>query len=55
MNADWGKIDLSVNFSAKGRNFIKEEVELLVPDLIIAMNFNGKNCSENHNFAAFVF
>jgi hypothetical protein len=40
VNADWAKIDFAVDFSTKNRNFIREEVELLAPDLIIAMNLN---------------
>lgn len=40
VNADWAMIDFAVDFSTKNRNFIREEVELLAPDLIIAMNLN---------------
>ncbi|MGN0889609.1 MAG: hypothetical protein ACI4UY_12100, partial [Kiritimatiellia bacterium] len=53
VNADWDKIDLSVNFSTKGRNFIKEEVELLAPDLIIAMNFNENPLGRDYYKAVF--
>ena len=53
VNADWGKIDLSVNFSTRGRNFIKEEVELLDPDLIIAMNLNENPLGRDYYKAAF--
>lgn len=41
VNADWNKIDFAVNFSTDRRNFLKEEMELLSPDLIIAMNLNA--------------
>lgn len=40
VNADWDKIKFAVDVSTGKRNFIKEEVELLAPDLMIAMNLN---------------
>lgn len=38
VNADWKRIEEAVEFSLKGDNLIKKEIDLLSPDLIIAMN-----------------
>jgi len=40
VNADWNRIDDAVRFSIEGENLIQKEIELLDPDLIIAMNWN---------------
>lgn len=40
VNADWIKINKSVAFSIAGENLIKKEINLLSPDIIIAMNWN---------------
>lgn len=38
VNADWERIEEAVEFSVKGDNLIMKEIDLLSPDLIIAMN-----------------
>ena len=46
--ADWKSIKDSVEKSTKPRNFIKEEIEILSPDIIITMNIADR--AETYNW-----
>jgi hypothetical protein len=40
--SNWDTINTSVRLSTEGRNFIQEEIAILEPDIIIAMNLKEK-------------
>jgi hypothetical protein len=41
-SSDWDTINTSIRLSTEGRNFIEEEIAILEPDIIIAMNLKEK-------------